>query len=366
MEMFELGSDPSNVHEWDFEQGVREFLQGWMDNSSGGYHEHSDNTLTLTNYNTKLPRKSLLAGYSTKRNDSSQRGKFGDGLTSGICVLLREGMNITIYNSDVIWKPVITYSDSFEHEVVAIEETINPNASDDYSVVIEGVSDSDMERIIDNTLFLQDDYEFFETSKGTILLEEKHKGKVFVGDLYVDNFDSEYGFNFLPECFELDRDRKSLKPFDIQWTIKDLIAEMSSSELDDDLSDRVVSSMESNDKSMQYVESYSIGRSENFKKSAEKLYNEKYDGMILTSDYSEAEELRESGNKNVAYVNNSSFVTLVKSSESHQVVYGARKEKETFSIDEMLDKFEDEWQHDMNVDMYEAWEKLSNEIKERT
>ena len=364
MQLFELGADPNNVHEWSWEAGIREFIQGYLDNGNGGEFVHQDNTLTLRNYNTRLERKTLLAGYSSKRNDASQRGKFGDGLTSGICVLLREGMHITMYNSDVVWKPVIVYSDQFEHDVIAIEETLSDHPDEDYTVVIQGVTDSDMERIVNNTLQLQDEYKNFTTSEGTILLEEKHKGRIYVGGLFVDHFDSEYGFDFPPECFELDRDRKSLKPFDIQWQIKSLIGKMSKQEVDEDLSDRLVSSMASGDKSMQYLHHEYIS-SPTFRKSAEKLYNEEYDGKLITSSHEEAEQLREAGNNNVKVVNNAGFVNLVQQTDSYKVVFGARKEKEEISIENLLDNFEEEWQHKMETEMYEAWRELSEEIKER-
>ena len=368
MQLFELGTDPSNVHEWDWEAGIREFIQGYLDNKNGGDWDHQDTTLTLRNYNTRLERKTLLAGYSSKRNDDSQRGKFGDGLTSGICVLLREGMDITMHNSDVIWKPVITYSDQFEHDVVAIEETLADTPDEDYTVVIEGITASDMERIVSYTLDLQDEYEHFYTSQGTILLEEQHKGRIYVGGLFVDHFDSSYGFDFPPECFELDRDRKSLKPFDIKWKLKDLISEMSRQDVDEELSDRIVSSMESGDGSMEYVHhEYASSRNKTFQESAEKLYKEKHDGNIITSSYEEAEKLREAGNKNVKLVRNEGFVKLVRQTESHQLVFGARKEKEEISIENLLDNFEEDWQHEMtDTDFYEAWQKLSEEIKERT
>ncbi|AOQ26733.1 hypothetical protein [Vibrio phage S4-7] len=349
---------------WSLEDGIRELIQNSVDQDSN-YIYREGGELVFNTFGGTIDPKNLLLGVGTKTSDDSKRGGFSEGLLLSLLIMAREEVDITFINGEYQWIPVFEYNEDYQCETLTILEEYAEESFDGVSITID-VGDSVADTVEKNTLFLQDDYEHYETSQGTILLGEEHKGRIYVGGLFVDLFDSQYGFDFLPECFELDRDRKSLKPFDIQWTIKDLIAEMSSSELDDDLSDRVVSSMESNDKSMQYVNTYSVSDSENFKKSAEKLYNEKYGGMILTSDYSEAEELRESGNKNVAYVNNSSFVTLVKSSESHQVVYGARKEKETFSIDEMLDKFEDEWQHEMNVDMYEAWEKLSNEIKERT
>ena len=97
--------------------------------------------------------------------------------------------------------------------------------------------------------------------------------------------------------------------------------------------------------------------------SAEKLYKENYDGKILTSDYDEAEKLKEAGNKNVVYNTNESFVTLVQKSDSHQVVFGARKEVEEVSVEDLLDNFEEEWQSEMDTDFYEAWRALSEKIK---
>lgn len=120
-------------------------------------------------------------------------------------------------------------------------------------------------------------------------------------------------------------------------------------------------------KSMAYIHhEYSTSRNETFKNSAEKLYKEKYDGKIVTSSYEEADKLKDAGNKNVVFVNNAGFVKLVEQTKSHQVVFGARKEPTTFSIEDLLDNFENKWESSMDTEMYEEWRNLSDEIKSRS
>jgi hypothetical protein len=351
---------------WTLEDGIRECIQNSKDIDENEVYR-SGGELVFNTFGGTIDPKNLLLGVGTKTNDDSKRGGFSEGLLLSLLIMAREDVDITFINGEYQWTPVFEYNEDYQCETLTILEECADESFDGVSITIN-VGDSVADTVEKNTLFLQEGYEHYETSQGTILLGDEHKGRIYVGGLFVDLFDSQYGFDFPPESFELDRDRKSLKPFDIKWLTKDLIAEMSSaSDLEEELSDRLVSSMADGDSSMEYVHhEYKATSSESFKKSAEKLYNEKYDGMIVTSDYNEAEELKEAGNKNVAYVTSPSFVSLVKKTESHQVVFGARKEKEEITIENLLDNFGDEWQHEMDTDMYEAWDKLVQEIKGRT
>ena len=351
---------------WSLEDGIREICQNCKDIDDNEVYR-SGNDLIFNSYGGVIDSKNLLLGVGTKTHDDTKRGGFSEGLLLSLLIIAREGVELKFINGDCLWTPIFEFNQDYQCETLSIlEESLDEGEHFNGVSITLSLDGKTADKVTDNTLFLQENYNHHQTSEGTILLEDQHKGRIYVGGLFVDVFDSEYGFDFPPECFELDRDRKSLKPFDIKWATKGLIEEMSRGEVDEELSDRLVSSMQSGDSSMEFIHhNFNTDNNESFKKSAEKLYNEKYDGMILTSDYEEAEKLKEDGNKNVAYVTNKSFVSLVKKSDSHQVVFGARKEKEVITVENLLDTFEEDWQSRMDTDMYEAWRELSDTIKER-
>lgn len=351
---------------WSVPNAARELVQNKLDLGEGNYSfSRYGGEIEMESYSGTIDPKNLLLGVGSKSSNETSRGGFSEGLLLSLLILAREDVSITFINGYKQWVPTFDWNEDYGCETLYIvEEDAEEPFEGGVKITLE-LDESVAEEIELNTLQMQQYYKHHYTDQGTILLEPKHRGRIYVGGLFVDNFNSEYGFDFPPEHFELDRDRKSLKPFDIQWQIRMLIDEMLNQEVEEDLSDRLVSSMERGDKSVQYVEESRIDRNESFVKSAEKLYKEKYDGKILTSDYDEAEKLKEAGNKNVAYCNNSSFVKLVQKSESHQVVFGARKEVIEVTTEDLLDNFESAWQNMMDVDMYEAWRELSDEIKSR-
>lgn len=354
------------LSQWSLEDGIREIIQNCVDVEEHEVYQAPSGKLVFNSFGGTIDAKNLLLGVGNKTGVDGKRGGFSEGLLLSLLIMAREEVEMEFLNGEYKWTPVFEFNEDYQCETLTIKEDYLEECDWFDGVCVQlSVDQKTAENVVANTLLLQKDYKQYNTSEGDILLDEQHKGKIFVGGLFVDNFKSEYGFNFPPECFKLDRDRKSLKPFDIAWQTKELIAEMSRQDIDEDLSDRLVSSMDNNDASVEYLYDYHVSNSESFKKSAEKLYNEKYDGMILTSSSEEADKLKEDGNKNVALVKSESFVSLVKRSESHQVVFGARKEKEVITVENLLDNFEDDWQGRMDTEMFEAWRELSDTIKER-
>lgn len=353
------------VSRWEVADSIREFWQNSLDCGEYDINRYG-NEIVINSYGGTIDAQNLLLGVGSKTNDETKRGGFSEGLLLALLIVAREGVDIKFINGDKQWIPTFDWNEDYKCETLYIvEEDAEEEFPDGVSITLQLPSNI-ADKVEQNTLHLQGDYDKFETDEGTILLGSQHAGKIYVGGLFVDNFRSDYGFDFKPEDFALDRDRKSLNPWDVKWKVRHLISKMNDVEdLTEELSDRIVESISKNDEAFSVLDDYEVGKNEKLVTSAEKLYKEKYDGKILTSDYDEAEKLKEAGNKNVAYCNNSSFVKLVQKSESHQVVFGARKEIIEVSTEELLDNFEAAWQNMMDVDMYEAWRELSDEIKSR-
>tara|TARA_Y100000588_G_scaffold244854_1_gene259062 strand:- start:7995 stop:9107 length:1113 start_codon:yes stop_codon:yes gene_type:complete len=350
---------------WDLSNAVRESIQNFIDCGEDNYQLYRfGNTIEMESFVGTIDPKNLLLGVGSKTNDENSRGGFSEGLLLSLLIFARENVDMTFINGDKQWVPTFDWNEDYKCETLYIVEEDAEDPVDDSVKIVFELPSRVADEVELNTLQMQNDYAKFETDEGTILLDKEHQGRIYVGGLFVDNFRSEYGFDFPPQCFALDRDRKSLDPWSVKWQVRQLISQMSESEeIDEDVSDRLVTSMSKGDEAFGVLDDYKVGENKSLITSAEKLYKENYDGKILTSDYDEAEKLKEAGNKNVAYCNNKSFVKLVQKSDSHKVVFGARKEKEEVSVEDLLDNFEEKWQIDMDTEMYEAWRELSEKIK---
>ncbi len=363
MEVFELSTDITNVHKWTYLEGCREIVQGSVDNPKGFTWHYEDGTLTLINRDTQLPRKVFLAGYSTKREEKESIGAFGDGLTSSLCCLLREGHTIRIQNGNLNWKPVLGVSATFEHEVVMIEETEGNPANEDYIVKIGNLTKSQMDKVIANTLHLQTgDRNLHKTPTGDILLDEEHKGRIYVGGLFVCNFNSDYGFDFKPHCFALDRDRKSLNPWDIKWQCKDMWTHVGRNASESD-AQTMITAMKGNDSSMEHLRHTTCTVSSEVEKAAEEVYNSEYDGKLVSSDWEEAESLRKAGNE-VVLVKSASLVNVIRRTDSYRSFNaGAKKVK---SVQELLDEWKEDWDAQLTLEALDAYVEMSEKVVDKT
>lgn len=209
------------IPDWGLIEGVREVLQNAIDSPGKMTLEINDDTLIIKNDNIKLPIKSLLMGYGTKTNDASQIGGKSEGSLLAIMVLIREGYNVNIINSDEIWKPGFVQDDNLDEEILAIRVS-NTTQHNALIYEISGLNDDDIEILVDEFPVLDQavtgaEYESIETQCGEIILDKKYKGKMYVGGLPIqrdDNF--EFGYNFKTEYVRLDRDRKAINYYELR------------------------------------------------------------------------------------------------------------------------------------------------------
>lgn len=230
MSKIELTLAPNYVPTWTLVDAVRELFQNALDqqkqnseNEASWYYDDTTGTLTISNATSKLTAASLLLGQTTKADDTSTIGQFGEGYKIATLVLLREGKNVVFYNYGAreIWRPRFVKSRRFGTDILtffiekkAIWEKV-PSA--DLVIAIEGISpDEYYDQIVPSNLHLRKDFEVIEeTEYGDVI---DLPGKVFVNGLYVCDYEPyTYGYNFKPEHIHLDRDRKMVSDFDLRW-----------------------------------------------------------------------------------------------------------------------------------------------------
>lgn len=230
MSKIELTLAPNYVPTWTLVDAIRELFQNALDqqkqnneNEASWNYDDVTGVLTISNATSKLTAASLLLGQTTKADDKSTVGQFGEGYKIATLVLLREGKNVVFYNYGAreIWRPRFVKSRRFGTDILtffiekkAIWEKV-PSA--DLVIAIDGISaDEYYDQIVPSNLHLRGDFEVIEeTEYGSII---NLPGKVFVNGLYVCDYEPyTYGYNFKPEHIRLDRDRKMVSDFDLRW-----------------------------------------------------------------------------------------------------------------------------------------------------
>lgn len=219
---YELPISSNYVSNWGVKEAIREILQNAIDANECGYdkeisYDKKTNILTIKNMGAKLPISSLVLGNSSKSDMENQIGQFGEGYKLALVVLLRKGFGVTIINSDELWTPSFEFSESFHSQIL----TISSEKIEDEGFVsfeINGVSQELFNDLYKDFPCIDDDFgETVTCETGSILLDERFKGKMFVEGLYIQSDDNfKYGYNFSSDVVKLDRDRKAINYYDLR------------------------------------------------------------------------------------------------------------------------------------------------------
>lgn len=221
-EKYELPISLGYVESWGTREAIREILQNSIDANEMGYYkeinyDENTETLTITNRGAKLPISSLVLGGSSKREMENQIGHEGEGYKLALVVLLRKGYNVIILNSDKEWIPSFEFSEKFNSKILTIHSK-SIEDTNKVSFIIKGITPTVYNDLYKYFPCIDDDFgETVECSTGSILLDERFKGKMFVGGLYIQDDDNfSYGYNFNSDAVTLDRDRKAINYHDLR------------------------------------------------------------------------------------------------------------------------------------------------------
>ena len=221
-EKYELPISLGYVESWGTREAIREILQNSIDANEIGYYkeinyDENTETLTITNRRAKLPISSLVLGGSSKREMENQIGHEGEDYKLALVVLLRKGYNVRILNSDKEWIPSFEFSEKFNSKILTIRSK-SIEDTNKVSFIIKGITPTVYNDLYKYFPCIDDDFgETVECSTGSILLDERFKGKMFVGGLYIqDDNNFSYGYNFNSDAVTLDRDRKAINYHDLR------------------------------------------------------------------------------------------------------------------------------------------------------
>jgi len=229
----ELPISKDYVSDWTVAHALREIFQNAIDREKEGMQyqfgydfDSNLNKLAVYNKNTSLDPKTLLLGKTSKKDDSSKIGKFGEGYKLALLVLCRENINVEIITGNERWVPELGYSETFGEKVLMI--SIEKTNKEMQSLIFNINLPADRFKNYTNfNLHLLENYEHFQAEDGQILFEKNMAKKIFVEGLYVCTMreDFKYGYNFKAGMVDLDRDRNSVSPWDVSYECKRLLAE---------------------------------------------------------------------------------------------------------------------------------------------
>ena len=354
----ELGLYPDSVPDWGLQQGARELIQNWGDNDKDKAWYYQDETLTLTNHDTAVDRSMFLSGFSGKRDDNSKVGRHGDGTGSALVALLREGKQVLYTNGNTTWKPFVGFSEVFKVDTICLEENVDDNTNvSSFNVDISGISQEEFDLIVDNYLDFQDNIGEVETTTyGDILLDEKHKGRIYVAGLYVTTErELDNGYNFKPEHLKLDRDRKQVDSFDIKWVTKEMWAQVGKTDEGAGFVAEMIANESSDTEFVKHVPFLDKVEDACFE-----VYKEKYDGKILAESAEEVDKLKASGYHNVTFLGNSTLTSMVKCSDGYKSL---NLNVKSVTPVELLEGYKDKWYDDLSTDMLYDYEDMVTKIE---
>jgi len=218
----------SYLPNWDAYSGVRELLQNGRDAEI----EHQapmtvdwyNDTLRIENEGATIPIKALLLGHTTKLGNSALAGHFGEGLKLAALVLTRAGHDVKIRNGSEVWIPSLEHSETFGEDVLTFNVTGGREYKNRVRVEIGGITKEAWETMKECFLFLGKTKvsDRVDTYYGSLLLDPKMKGRVFVKGIFVQA-DPEMNFGYDIKDVELDRDRRMVEAWNLKYHTKNIL-----------------------------------------------------------------------------------------------------------------------------------------------
>ncbi len=228
MPTYDLGLKHSYVPHWDVWEGVREFVQNYLDGMSDhfgsmrGSLRHTGSHLVLTNEETKLERSAWIMGQTSKANRADQRGQWGDGLKTGSLALIRAGVDVVMDNGCERWTPTIQESAQFggvETLHVKIRKLRKERNHFQARIAIDKETWNALRA---NFLAFCDETTTIEVHhRGTILTDESMAGRIYARGIFVTtDAKLDYGYDFTE--LELDRDRGRVASWELDTSISNI------------------------------------------------------------------------------------------------------------------------------------------------
>lgn len=229
MAIMELPIKHSYVPSWGTWEGVREIVQNGLDEQDQRNHklevlyDPRRETLTVRNIGADMGPNVLLLGESSKTEDSSLRGQFGEGLNLAMLALVRAGHSLYVTTPNESWTAQLGKSAVFNERVLMVQTRKRRTPGKDVTVLIGNLPEERWFEIRDRFLPLTEYVKIDGGYYGDLLPEPQHAGKIYVKGIFVmDWADTNFGFDL--RNVQTDRDRNMISAWDLQYHIRYVIS----------------------------------------------------------------------------------------------------------------------------------------------
>lgn len=236
MKQIKLSITETYVSHWGWWQGIREILQNAVDTKDYDVDFGLDN-IRIVSRGGKIPVSALLLGKTTKADDESTIGKFGEGMKLGFLVLKRLGAGVVVNNAGDLWSPEMVFDDLFNENVLAvnIEEGSLIASPATVEIGINNIPPEVVEEIKSKFAPTQNRKVVIESRKGKAYEKDgDHQNcRLFVSGIFVTEIEGKFKFDydFCPNTFILDRDRDTANNWEVKYHAAELIRDSDDVEL---------------------------------------------------------------------------------------------------------------------------------------
>jgi hypothetical protein len=309
--LYPLSLFPNYCSDWTVEDAIRELLQNALDSSNEFSFTQGVYSLSISNKDSQLFPRDLLLGVTGKADEEGSVGGYGEGFKVALLILLREGIEVSIFNRELLWKPVWDNSELFGTSVLAISETPLGYDSGGLTFTIEGLTEKSIEIIKSRCLYIQDPKEYvLEDDKCRVFQEDV--SRLFVGGLYVSDTTLQYSYDFHPSQLKLNRDRKSVSGWDLNVATARLWASKGEAET-------VASMLLEDSEDVQKLEySWVAEPREDIKEACAELWKKDYKGKPLADNSAQHEIMKSKGYTSVVTTGRAAFNQVTKSSQTYK------------------------------------------------
>ena len=291
----------SYVSSWGIWEAVRELIQNAADEAQERPEhamsvEHVDGWLHISNKGADLGIQALLIGGSDKAGKRGLRGQHGEGLDLALLCAARADVEVRVSTKTEVWTPSIEYTKEYGARCLVVSTRKHTKPRDGVKVSMHIDKDS-WESMRSKFLFLDPPKEKIEADGGTLILDANRKGMIYVKGIYVmTGHNTAFGFDL--SNVTLDRDRRVIGSFDLQWACSRIVRDALSRNPDTYV-EPVMELLERNSDDVRFLHSH-LEAGGDARKSLAKAFIAKHgDGAMAVQSLAESQQLAHFGVKGV-------------------------------------------------------------------
>jgi flavin-binding protein dodecin len=215
-----LTIEQSYCSNWSIKDAIREIIQNALDTKTQIDIKQVDDTRwCISDKGAGIQLSDFILGRTSKQDNKTTIGQFGEGLKIGCLVLAREKRRVIILSKDKRYEMSIQYDTTWKDNLLTIDIEDAGNIKGT-NVIIE-CSKEEIESTRNLFLSINPQQVLARTKHGEIL---NNAGAIYVNGLKVIDIDSIYGYNFHDKTL-VNRDRTAIGTREI----KDAVARVLSS-----------------------------------------------------------------------------------------------------------------------------------------